>query len=159
MNWIIQSTKKLKFHTNFEVLLKPIEDELSNLIWLTSDLEINTDKMSDLPINHSKDWFIITQDEMEKIRKLDTQIVWGVFSAFDKSKKVDIDEQDLPFAEGNSKIWENNYFQNDITKIEIIAWDSSYTIVKFKDETLSDKFKEYFDEAIPLEKFKKQQQI
>ena len=159
MNWIIQSTKKLKFHTNFEVLLKPIEDELSNLIWLTSDLEINTDKMSELPINHSKDWFIITQDEMEKIRKLDTQIVWGVFSAFDKSKKVDIDEQDLPFAEGNSKIWENNYFQNDITKIEIIAWDSSYTIVKFKDEKLSDKFKEYFDEAIPLEKFKKKQQI
>ncbi len=35
--------------------------------------------------------------------------------------------------------------------MEIIAWDSSYTIIKFTEKAMSDKFKEYFDEAIELE--------
>jgi hypothetical protein len=38
--------------------------------------------------------------------------------------------------------------------VEIIAFDSSYTIVKFKDEKLSNMFKEYFqEEAVDLQKF------
>ena len=69
MNWIIRSTKKLKFHTNLEVLLKPIEDELTKFNWLMSDLEILTDRMEELPINYTKDWFILSQAEIEKIRK------------------------------------------------------------------------------------------
>mgnify|MGYP004271290885 FL=1 len=38
--------------------------------------------------------------------------------------------------------------------MEIIAWDSSYTIVKFTEKGMSDRFKAYFDEAIELEKYK-----
>lgn len=31
MNWIIRNTDKLKFHTNLEVLLKPIENDIKEL--------------------------------------------------------------------------------------------------------------------------------
>jgi hypothetical protein len=47
----------------------------------------------------------------------------------------------------------NNIFQIINSEIEIIAFDSSYTIVKFKNKLLSDKFKMFFEEAIELEKF------
>ncbi len=49
---------------------------------------------------------------------------------------------------------ENGNLQVKNSKVEIIAWDSSFTIVKFTEKKISDKFKEYFDEAIELEKYK-----
>ena len=43
------------------------------------------------------------------------------------------------------EIWKNGNLQVENSKIEIIAWDSSYTIVKFSEKKMSDKFKEYFE--------------
>ena len=47
------------------MLLKPIEKDIQNLKWLISDLEINTSEMEKLPINHQKDWFLISSQEMK----------------------------------------------------------------------------------------------
>ena len=154
MNWIIRNTSKLKFHTNISILLKPIEKEIEDLKWLISDLEINTSEMEKLPINHEKNWFLISSIEMKTICETDTQIVWGVFSGIDKDLEFDTENIEVPYAEGNDRIWENGNLQVEKSKVEIIAWDSSYTIVKFTEKELSDKFKEYFDEAIELEKYK-----
>jgi hypothetical protein len=155
MNWIIRNTSKLKYHTNLNVLLKPIEEHLKNFKWLVSDLEINTSKMDELPINHDKDWFIINSFDMEQLRQSDTQIIWGVFSAIktDNEIEIEIDEMCLPYADGNGLIWENANLQFPNSEIEIIAWDSSYTIIKFTNEEMSKKFSAYFNEAIQLEKY------
>jgi hypothetical protein len=50
-------------------------------------------------------------------------------------------------------VWKNGNIQHPNAALEIVCFDSGYTIVKFRDEKLSDKFKAYFDEAIELEKF------
>ena len=84
----------------------------------------------------------------------DTQIVWGVFSAFNKTTKLDLNYEELPYAEGNDSIWSNGNLQLKESEIEIIAFDSSYTIVKFTNNELSKKFKDFFKEAIELEKHK-----
>ena len=154
MNWIIRNTSKLKFHTNFDVLLRPIENEIERFNWLVNDLEINTSEMQKLPINHDKDWFLINSDQMNTLRRTDTQIIWGAFSAIDKKLQFEVTDEKLPYAEGVSEIWKNGNLQVEESEIEIIAWDSGYTIIKFTDEKLSDKFREYFDEAIELEKYK-----
>lgn len=154
MNWIIRNTSKLKFHTNFKVLLIPIENEIKDLKWLVSDLEINTSEMEKLPINHEEDWFMISANEMNAIRDTETQIIWGVFSGIPNKQEIDTNQMELPFAEGNEQIWENGNLQAKNSIIEIIAWDSSYTIVKFTDDEMSDKFKKYFNEAIELDKYK-----
>ena len=154
MNWIIRNTSNLKFHTNLDTLLQPIEKEIERYNWLIADLEINTSEMQKLPINHEKDWFLINSNEMNTLRKSDTQILWGAFSAINKDVKLQITEDILPYAEGVDGIWKNGNLQVKESEIEIIAWDSSYTIVKFTDESLSAKFKDYFQEAIELEKYK-----
>ena len=154
LNWIIRNTGKLGFHTNLNILLEPIIEDIKKYNWLIADLEINTSELDKLPINHEKDWFLIGFEEMESIRKTDTQIIWGVFSAIDKDTKIDISDDILPMAEGIEEIWKNGNLQVTGSKIEIIAWDSSYTIVKFTDKKLSQQFKDYFDEAIELEKYK-----
>ena len=154
LNWIIRNTSKLKYHTNLNVLLEPIKDDITDLKWLISDLDINTSEMKKLPINNEKDGFLISSEEMKTICETDTQIVWGAFSGIDKNTELKTDKIEFPYAEGNAEIWKNGNLQVENSKIEIIAWDSSYTIVKFINEKLSDKFKKYFDEAIELESCK-----
>lgn len=154
VNWIIRNTCKLKFHTNLKALLEPIQDEISNLKWLISDLEMNTDRLKYLPVNHDKEWFLISAEEMKVLCKTEIQIIWGVFVGILETQEIEPSQIDLPFADGNGQIWENGNLQVEYSKIEIIAWDSSYTIVKFTDPIMSEKFKAFFQEAIELEKYK-----
>ena len=154
MNWIIKNRDKLRFHTNLNVLLRPIENDIQRFNWLINDLEINSSELENLPITQERDWFFITSEQMEELRISDTQILWGAFSAIDNKINLDINEDMLPYAENVSEIWNNGNLQVKESEIEIIAWDSSFTIVKFTDEILSNKFSDYFDEAIELEKYK-----
>ena len=154
LNWIIRNISKLKYHTNLNILLEPIKDDITDLKWLISDLDVNTSEMEKLPINHEKDGFLISSQEMETICETNTQIVWGAFSGIDKNAELKTDKIEFPYAEGNAEIWKNGNLQVENSKIEIIAWDSLYTIVKFTNKKISDKFKEYFEEAIELENYK-----
>ena len=55
----------------------------------------------------------------------------------------------------NGLIWEDGNFQYPSSEIEIICFDSGYTIIKLAKKELSDKFKKYFgNDAIELEKFR-----
>ena len=152
MNWIIRNTSKIDFHTNLKEILKPIATDLDNYNWFLCDLDFISEKP--LPINFDQNYFILKNEDFQKIVNSETQIIWGVISAVPKNINIEINENDLPFAEGNDLIWENGNFQVNSSEIEIIAFDSSYTIVKFKSQALSEKFKKHFDEAIELEKFK-----
>lgn len=56
----------------------------------------------------------------------------------------------LPYADLNKLVWKKGNFQHPDAKVELICFDSSSTIVKFKDESLSRKFHKYFEEALEL---------
>jgi len=152
MNWIIRNTKKFEFHTYLDEILKPISDDVENYNWILCDLDFMTDKS--LPINFDEDYFILSNVDFQKIANSRTQIIWGVISAVPKSFALEVDTENLPFVEGNDLVWENGNLQVNNSEIEIIAFDSSYTIVKFTNQSLSEKFKNYFEEAIELDKFK-----
>lgn len=151
MNWIIQKTEKLEFHTDLKELLKPILKEIESYNWVISDFEFISEKI--LPINHGEDFFILSNQEFNEVINSNSQFIWGVISGFQKDEQIKIDEKKLPYSDGNNLVWENENFQIPNSVIEIIAFDSSYTIIKFTDKNLSDKFKNYFNEAIELEKF------
>lgn len=151
MNWIIRSTKKVKFHTNLQEVLKSIWDNLAVYRWILTDLDFISDQL--LPINFDKDFFVLDNPEFEKLYHSNTQIIWGIISAIPYNIEPDASLISKLSAE-DSIVWEPDHFLIQESIIEIIAFDSGYTIVKFKDKNLSDKFKDYFHEqAIDLQKF------
>ena len=153
MNWIIRDTKKLYCHTNLNNLLN-VWIDISEFEWILSDLDVINFTKKKLPIDFNKSFSVITSDDFKKIIETDIQIVWGVISAINKSENPKFDKNNSPFVEGNNNVWINDNFQVENAIFEITAWDSSYTIIKFKDSELSKKFKLYFDEAIELDKYK-----
>ncbi|MEJ5049826.1 hypothetical protein WH221_08290 [Chryseobacterium culicis] len=151
MNWIIRSTKKVKFHTNLQEVLKSIWDNLAVYRWILTDLDFISDQL--LPINFDEDFFVLDSPGFEKLYHSNTQIIWGIISAIPYNIEPDASLISKLSAE-DSIVWEPDHFLIQESIIEIIAFDSGYTIVKFKDKHLSDKFKEYFHEqAIDLQKF------
>lgn len=153
MNWIIRDSEKLDCHTNLNNLLKSWID-ISEFKWILSDLDVINFTKKKLPIDFNKSFSVITSDNFKKIIETDIQIVWGVISAINKSENPKFDKNNSPFVEGNDNVWINDNFQVENAIFEITAWDSSYTIIKFKDSELSKKFKLHFDEAIELDKYK-----
>ena len=152
MNWIIRDTKKLYCHTNLNNLLKSWVD-ISRFEWVLSDLDVINFTKKKLPINFKNSFSVITSDDFKKIIETDIQIVWGVISAINRTEKPKFNKNNPPYVEGNDNIWINDNFQVENAIFEITAWDSSYTIIKFKDPELSKKFKLHFDEAIELDKY------
>ena len=150
MNWILEKSNKLDFHTNLAKILEPLKINFKNYKWVFNDIDFMSDDI--LPINLDDDYFILNDLELNKILDVHTQFIWGIISAVPLDEEVILLSNDLPFIEGNDSIWNNNIFQIINSEIEIIAFDSSYTIVKFKNKLLSDKFKMFYEEAIELEK-------
>jgi len=153
MNWIISKTSKFNFHTDLKQVLAPLREDIHQFSWLVSDLELNTDQLEKLPVNHQQAYFLLSSEKMELMLEINPQVIWGVFSAMDSKISPTIHPDQLPYVNGNPHIWENGKLQTEASQIEILAFDSTYTIVKFADKALSAKFKSYFEEAIALEKF------
>ncbi len=158
MNWIIKNTKKLRYHTNLYNLLASDWIDISEYNWFLSDLDVINYADYEgvtLPIDFREDYFTPTIEDFKTVVESDIQIIWGIISAVNKNEKPIFDKHNFPFVEGNDDVWEVNNFQIKNSIFEITAWDSSYTIMKFKSKDLSEKFKNYFDEeAIELEKYK-----
>ena len=135
MNWILEKSNKLDFHTNLAKILEPLKINFKNYKWVFNDIDFMSDDI--LPINLDDDYFILNDLELNKILDVHTQFIWGIISAVPLDEEVILLSNDLPFIEGNDSIWNNNIFQIINSEIEIIAFDSSYTIVKFKNKLLS----------------------
>ncbi|WP_114819158.1 hypothetical protein [Chryseobacterium sp. KLBC 52] len=151
MNWIIRSTKKVKFHTNLHEVLKPIWNDLAIYKWILTDLDFISDQT--LSINFDEEYFVLDHPEFEQLYQSNTQIIWGIISAVPNTIEPDTSAFSILSVE-DTNVWEPDHFLIQESILEIVAFDSGYTIVKCKDQNLSDKFKEYFQEqAIDLQKF------
>lgn len=152
MNWVIRSIKTVKFHTNLKEILKPIWKDLASYDWILADLDYMSD--IEIPISFDFDYFLLSHEEFEKVYHSDAQIIWGIISAIPGNIKIDIQKISTLSAE-NLNVWKNNEFQIPESILEITAFDSGYTIVKFKDQILSEKFKNYFqNQALDLDIFR-----
>ncbi len=126
-------------------------DYLINYRWIVTDMDFISEQP--LPINFDENFFVLDNPEFEKLYQSNTQMIWGIISAVPNNIVPDTSLISKLSAE-DSIVWEPNHFLIQESILEIIAIDSGYTLVKFKDKNLSDKFKEYFQEqAVDLQKF------
>jgi hypothetical protein len=151
MNWLIQHSKKITGHTYLNEILKPI---INNYNWIVADVEFNSTLLGTIPINIYEEYFILNATQFNQLLNPDFQICWGIVLAIPQHIDIVVNKNSFPFAEGNTKLFEDGYIQHPDAELEIICFDSSYTIVKFKNEVLSNQFHHYFDDAIPLEQFR-----
>ncbi|MCJ7935142.1 MAG: hypothetical protein MUW56_16340 [Chryseobacterium sp.] len=152
MNWIIRSTKKVKFHTNLREVLKPIWNDLAAYRWILTDLDFIPNGQP-VPIHFDEDFFVLNHQQFQQLYESSPQIIWGIITAVPSNIEPDSTLISTLCAE-DSQVWESDHFFIQESLLEIIAFDSGYTIVKFRDKTLSDQFKDYFQEqALDLHTF------
>jgi len=143
----------MDYHTDLSVVFAPFMDVIDHYNWILSDLEFNGGILN-LPVDHEREYFILSPTDFKRIlEKEHLQTIWGVVIGVPKSIEIHIEEGEYPGAE-NAKASQEGHLQYPGAEIEIICFDSTYTIAKFANEDLSNRFKAFFgDKAIPLKKF------
>lgn len=81
----------------------------------------------------------------------------GSFSGFNKNiLKEDVLKYDLPYADDYGEFWKNPLsIQHPLAEIEIVAWDSTLTLLISKDDEIVDIFMKNKPYAKDLEKYNK----
>ncbi len=152
MTLIIKNTRQIEFHTNLNEVVHPFRKEFASLNWLLTNQEYT---LLDYPekgpidkLDHASDKIELTGSELlEIIESRHIQFIWGVFCGI-RGNFPDIEDNELPYADGNTEIWtEPDQFLLAESEIEIICFDSSYTLVKFRERNLEERFKEKFTDA------------
>ncbi|MDV7763784.1 hypothetical protein [Peribacillus sp. CSMR9] len=148
MNTILEGFLELKEILNsFNGLEKDYNWLLTDLDW--SYQENCLDYFEDYRIFddlHNNFW--ITGENLKKLaNNKGFYFIWGVFSAFDKNEKIDLDDIKVePYADGNPNLWgETPNIQHPKAKVELVLWDSSAILLLSKDNDLSRKFRNTFE--------------
>lgn len=142
-----------KYYTYLYKIFTEINIVQKDYNWLITDIVAypETKEYQDL---FSKKYAWLSGDELTNItEKEDFQWIWGVLSGFDKN--IDIEEvlkYSLPYADGYEGFWENPLsLQHPLASIEIVAWDSSLSLIISKNKQIIDNFRLVFPLSEDLE--------
>jgi hypothetical protein len=131
-----------QYYTYMSKVFNAIEDEQLKYNWLITDCECypQDESLNEL---FSKEYVWISGKHLtDIINKEDFQFIWGVFSGF--LPEVTLEEIlkfNLPFADGYGGFWVDNVgIQHPLSTIEIVAWDSSLTLLISEYDDLVQKF-------------------
>ena len=160
---ILDNDKKPQ--TNLFDIFNSIENKQEQYNWLITDIQcgifynqkygpvFNTIKDG---IECDKEYVWISGEELTKIHKEENYVwIWGVFSGFNKNiLKEDVLKYDFPYADGYDGFWKNPLsIQHPLAEIEIVAWDSSLTLLISKDDEIVNTFMKNKPYAKDLEKY------
>jgi len=152
MALILKNTEQVEFYTNLNEVIGPFKKEVALLNWLLTNQEYT---LLDYPrkglvdkLDHSSDRIKFIGPELLKIvENRHIQFIWGVFCGINGAIP-NLEKDELPYADCNKEIWSKpDQFFLKQSEIEIICFDSSYTIVKFRDKQLEERFREKFSDA------------
>ena len=142
-----------KYYTYLKKLFDSIDNMQINYKWLISCYECYPANR-DIKKTLGNEYCILSGTELtELVNKEDFQWIWGTFSAFDPgTSDEDILKYKLPENDMYSGFWHNPLtLQHPLSKIEIVAFDSSYTLIFTKGSILPAKFEKVYPEAEDME--------
>lgn len=157
MALILNKSDQVVFHTDLRTVTKPFREEIAKLNWqLTNQdyilLDYNEKGLVE-ELDHESDKIIFSGSRLiEIIDNWQIQFLWGVFCGV-KGNIPNLRKEELPFADCNREIWtEPDRFFLDNSEIEIICFDGTDTILKFRDKEIEKEFQKVFPEAKEVEK-------
>jgi hypothetical protein len=149
---IYGKSDNLKYHTMLGDVLPTLHGYHIPLTWMLTDLDCN----SFPEIFQADEPIIISGDDLDALiqNKPDLQIIWGVLSGF-RLPPEEIDRSILPKAEVHN-VWEPSYqIQHPQAECELVAWDSTATFFRSKNQKAMNIFCRKFPKAQTLESFNK----
>lgn len=148
MNLILEKSKYVDYYTYIDKIFSKIP-QLRKLHWLITDLEFNyctePSLQGDAPI------FIDGKSLNKIVQASKIQFIWAVFSGYkDRLKNI---PEELPYANGNPNFWKGKPKpQANGAEIEIVCWDSSYTLFINVSIDVAKKLKELYPDIHDLDK-------
>ncbi len=144
-----------KYYTDLKKVFDAINDKQKEYNWLITDCVCypNNQEIQEL-LNKEYCW--LSGEELTKIvNHEDFQWIWAVLSGFDKSVELsEVLKYDLPYADGYTGFWKKPLaLQHPLSKIEIVPWDGSLTLVLSEEKEIVDSFMESFPYSERLEDY------
>ena len=146
-------------YTYFKKLFCLMDNFQKDYNWLITDCEAYPKRLGhSVRIGQSKygKYAWIDGEELTNIvNRDDFQWIWGVLSGFDKNiSKNDVLKYELPYADGYKGFWKKNItIQHPLASVELVAWDSTCTLVISEKVEIIRKFKEVFPLSEDLEEY------
>ncbi|WP_044002943.1 hypothetical protein [Hymenobacter swuensis] len=152
MTILLEDVPQFRWQTDLGRLLPAIRQQVEELTWVISNLQclhfgglIPKVAAWEEQMEHYYSYTVVSGKTLyDAMADTDMQAVWGVFCGVAGSVP-DLSKDEVPYADGNRELWtEPESFQLAASEIEIVAFDSSFTLVRFRDESLSRQFLEAF---------------
>lgn len=118
--------------------------------WLITEIQAYpTDTETNSLLINTRYLVLSTNELLNVLEKEDFQWIWGVFSAIpEKYSKEEILASEIPWADGNSLIYQNApIIQHPLADIEIVAFDSTLVQITSKDNKIAELFKTAYPSA------------
>ena len=127
-----------EYYTDMQGILGCLGNQVRQYNWLVSDHQVYFENTKINQLLDAEYCWLPGEKLMDIVFLENNQWIWGVFSAFSKSTDMKrVLSYSLPYALENSDIWTLPItLQHPLAEIEIVAWDSSCTIIKCKDENV-----------------------
>ncbi len=124
-------TNKWRFHTDLNTLFNCIKPEIRKRNWILSNWETN---FQNSIFDIQNDPVALTGKKLLQGIDKYSQLIWGVLSG---SLKEFTNKDYMSFAMNEKSLWEPFYrIQNPEADLEIVSWDSGYTLVTSNDEDI-----------------------
>lgn len=155
MTYGIVDRKSHRFYTHMGAVFQAIENRQRQYHWLITDCECYPGH-KEIEELLDREYCWLTGDELSAmVEKEDFQWIWGVLCGYEKDISLEeVLKYPLPSAEGYSGYYDNPVsLQHPLSTVEIVAWDSSWTVIVSKDKTIIDSYSAHFPKAEELSAF------
>lgn len=144
-----------KYYTYLKKVFDAIGNKQREYNWLITDCECYPDNKEIRELLNKEYCWVSGEKLTEMVNQEDFQWIWAVLSGFDKSIELSqILKYDLPYAEGYTGFWNKPItLQHPLSKIEIVPWDSSLTLILSEDEAIINSFMNSFPHSENLEDY------
>ncbi len=136
-------------------IFESIKNKQTKYNWLITDC-VCYPKSPKIEEKLNQEYCFISGEELtEFISEESFQLIWAVFSAFDKSIELsDILKYSLPYADGYRGFWKKPLsIQHPLAQMEIVSWDSTLTLLFSKNKADIDSFLKYYPKSELLESY------
>ncbi len=147
-----------KYYTYMSKVFAAIKGEQLKYNWLITDCICYPDNDNYAEI-FSKEYAWLTGEELTRIIEMeDFQWIWAVLSGFPKGVSLEeVLKYKLPNADGFEGFWGATLnIQHPLADIEIVPWDSSLVLAISRNDSIVDKFMDYFPLSQNLVTYNKQ---